>query len=104
MFQPIYKYFKKIGNTDHISAWKSKGLSAEMITLAATSNKSLAPLLNYTGVRPRTKFDGQCLKQDKVTFTHGKVVNIHIVYKINFWPYTLDAILRSQSLYLKLLS
>ena len=23
-----------------------------------------------------------CLKQDKVTFNHGKIVNIYIVYKI----------------------
>ena len=29
------------------------------------------------------KFDESCLKQDKVKFTHGKTVNIYIVYKIN---------------------
>ena len=27
----MYKYFKKIGNTDNISQWKSKGLSYEII-------------------------------------------------------------------------
>ena len=27
-------------------------------------------------------FDGSCLKQDKVTFNHGKVVNICIIYEI----------------------
>ena len=27
----MYRYFKKIGNTDHISEWKSKGLSDESI-------------------------------------------------------------------------
>ena len=30
------------------------------------------------------KFDGGCLKQDKVTFTHVTIVNIYIVYKISF--------------------
>ena len=30
----------------------------------------------------RVQFDGSCLKQDKVTFNHGKVVNIYIVYEI----------------------
>ena len=31
-------------------------------------------------------FDLSCLKQDKITFTHGKIVNIYIVYKINLLP------------------
>ena len=42
----MYKYFKKIGNTDYISEWKSKGLSDEIIT---TSGNSLDPALRYTG-------------------------------------------------------
>ena len=31
MFQPIYRFYKKIGNTDNISEWKSKRLSNEII-------------------------------------------------------------------------
>ena len=31
VFQPMYRYFKKIGNTEHISAWKSIGLFDESI-------------------------------------------------------------------------
>ena len=31
VFQPTYRYFKMITNTDYISSWKSKGLSAESI-------------------------------------------------------------------------
>ena len=42
-FQPIYSYFKKIGNTDRISSWKSKGLSDESINPPTTSDNSLAP-------------------------------------------------------------
>ena len=34
----MYKYFKKIGNTEHISLWESKGLANEIIKAAATSN------------------------------------------------------------------
>ena len=30
----------------------------------------------------RVKFNGNCLKQDKITYTHGKVVNVYIVYEI----------------------
>ena len=31
MFQPLYKYFQTVTNTNYISSWKSKGLSAESI-------------------------------------------------------------------------
>ena len=32
LFQPMCRYFKKVGDTDHTSAWKSKGLSNEVLT------------------------------------------------------------------------
>ena len=35
------------------------------------------------GTKTRVKFSGSCLKQDKVTYTHGKIVNICIVYEMN---------------------
>ena len=37
----MYIYFRQIGNNDHISEWKSKGLSDEIIKSPTTSNKSL---------------------------------------------------------------
>ena len=46
---------------------------------------SLAPVLSYIGNKTRVKFDGICLKQDKITFTHWKTVNIYFVYEINLW-------------------
>ena len=46
---------------------------------------SLAPVLTYIGNKTRVKFDGICLKQDKITFTHWKTVNIYFVYEINLW-------------------
>ena len=52
-----------------------------------TSANSLAPALNYIGNKTRVKFDGGCLKQDRITFTHEKTVNIYIVYEINLWKY-----------------
>ena len=47
---------------------ESKELSSESIKPPATSNNSPVPSSKYSGVRPRTKFDGQCLKQEKVRF------------------------------------
>ena len=39
--------------------------------------------LSYYGSKTRVEFNGSCLKQDKITFNHGNVVNIYIVYEIN---------------------
>ena len=85
----MYRYYKKIGNTDHISAWKSKGLSDESIKSPATSDNSLAPSLNYIGFKTRAKFVGSCLKQDNITFSDRNIVNIYIVYEINLDNFTL---------------
>ena len=71
-----------ITNTDYVSSWKSKGLSAESIKPPATSDNSLTPVLSYYGRKTRVKFVGSCLKQPKISYTHGKVVNIYIVYEL----------------------
>ena len=59
----------------------SKGLSNENITTSSTRNNFLSPSLNYLDTKIRIKFSGSCLKQDKITYTHGKIVNIYIVNK-----------------------
>ena len=78
----MYRYFKMITNTDYISSWKSKGLSAESIKPPTTSDNSLTPALNYYGTKTRVTFTGSCLKQSKISYNHWKVVNIYIVYKL----------------------
>ena len=84
IFQPVYKYFKFITNTNYISSWKSKGLSDESIKTFATSDNSFAPLIEYyNGYYIRVKFNGSILRQPKVTYTHKKVVNIYIVYQLS---------------------
>ena len=82
VFQPINRYFKVISNTDYVLSWKSKGSSAQTIKSPAMSDKSLTRALNYYGTKTRVKFTGSCLKQPKVSYTHGKIVNIHIVYEL----------------------
>ena len=44
-----------------------------------TSNNILNPLLNYVGTRIRVECKGSCLKQDKSSFNHRRIVNIYIV-------------------------
>ena len=82
MVSLIQKYFKTVSATDSdILQWKSKGLSYESIKPPTTSNKLLNPSLDFVGTKSRVKFSGDCLKQEKITFNHGKI-NIYIFYKI----------------------
>ena len=53
VFQPMHRYFKKIGNIEHISLQKSIRLSDESIIPPATSDNRLA--------------------QEKITFTHDQI-------------------------------
>ena len=39
--------------------------------------------VNYVGTKARAKFKGDCLKQEKVSFDHGKIVNIYTVDEID---------------------
>ena len=80
VFQLLKKYFKLITKTLSILSWQSKRLSTENIDPLTTS---LSPSINYVGNKIRVKFTGSCLKQsNKLTCTHGKVVNIYIVYEL----------------------
>ena len=86
VFQPMYRYFKKIagvGIGSYICYWKSKESSDEKISSIKTSNHSITPNLSYYGTKTRVGFNRSCLKQDKATFNHGKIVNIYIVYEIS---------------------
>ena len=83
VFQPIHNYFKKIASGDYIYSWKSKGLSNEILHSVTTSNHKITPGINFYGTKTRVEFSGSCLKQDKVTYTHGTIVNIYIVYEIS---------------------
>ena len=62
IFQPVYRYFKTITNTNYISSWKSKGLSGESIKPPTTSDNSLTPA-SYYDYTIRVTFTGSCLKQ-----------------------------------------
>ena len=82
VFQPIHRYFKVIANKLYISSWKSKRLSDETIKPPVTSDNSLTPLIDYLANKIRLKFSGSCLKQPKLQYTHGTIVNIYIVYEL----------------------
>ena len=39
--------------------------------------------LNHYGSKINVKFNGKCLKQDNITYTHGTIINIYIVFEIS---------------------
>ena len=84
VFQSMYRCIKRVagvgsGNYNYFS--KSKELFNYNITAPTTSDYSLNPQLSYFGTEVRVEFKGSCLKQDKITYDHRKIVNIYIVLR-----------------------
>ena len=61
------RYLKFVTNSQNISSWRSKGLSEEEIKVV----NGLYPSVNYVNEKLRLKFEGSCLAQTKVTYTHN---------------------------------
>ena len=81
----MYRYFKTLveGGSTCISSWESKGLSNEKISSITTSNYSQVPKLVYHNARIKLSFNTDLLKQDKVTYNNGPIVNIYTAYELN---------------------
>ena len=83
VFQPIHRRIKTASDKSSIIlSWKSKWLSDESIKAPIRSTKFLDPLLDFVGTKPRVRFSGDCLNEEKITFNHRKIVNIYIAYEI----------------------
>ena len=83
VFQAVSRNFKTVSTNDrNILSWKSIGLSDESMKPPITSNKLLNLSVDFVGTKARLKVNGDCLKQEKITVNHGKIVNIYIVYEI----------------------
>ena len=57
-------------------------MSDKGIKAPTTSKKILDPSLDFVATKARVKFSEDCLKQEKITLNHGKIVNIYTVYEI----------------------
>ena len=57
-------------------------MSDESIEPAACNN-SLVPTLNYINTKISVNLNRSCLQLEELTFTHKKVVNICIVYRLS---------------------
>ena len=65
VFQPMYKYFKRIA-VDYILLWNLKDFLMQILQF----------LLHLIILHPTVRFSGSCLKQNEITYNHGKLVNI----------------------------
>ena len=85
VFQPMYKFFNTFvkGTATYVSSWKSKGLSNGKMISIITPSYNRATSLAYDNVRIKLKFVGSLLKQDKITYNHGPIVNIYTVYRLS---------------------
>ena len=72
-----------VGNGSYFYYWKSNRLFDKKINSFKTSNDSITPNIDYYSTKAGVEFNGSCLKQDSVTFNHGKVVKIYIFYEIS---------------------
>ena len=75
----MYKYIERLG--DQISSWESKVLLSEKISSVTTPDGRVSKLV-YDNARIKLKFNGDLLKQNKVTYIYGPIVNIYIVYRL----------------------
>ena len=58
-------------------------MSDERINSITASDYSIIPpFLDHYGTKTRVGLSESCLKQDEITCTHGKKVNIYIVHEI----------------------
>ena len=57
--------------------------TCESLDSITASNCKITPELSFYGTKTRVEFNGSCLKQDKVTYNYGTIVNICTVYEIN---------------------
>ena len=58
-------------------------MSDEVIKPPSTPNNNFAVELSYAINKIKVKFNGRCLKQDKIIYTDGTVVNIYTVHKLS---------------------
>ena len=84
VFQPMYKYFNTSvkNSTTYVSTRESKELSNEKISSVIAPSYNQVPSLAYDNIKIKLKFVGSLLKQDKITYNHGPIVNIYFVYKL----------------------
>ena len=82
MFRPVFSSFKRSGA--NISTRKLTGIyDDDNVVLSAVFNSSsVVPRLINENRKLNVSFNGNPLKQTKVAYNHGRIINIYIVCKL----------------------
>ena len=84
VFKSTFNNFKRSGAS--VNSWKSSGIHDEddAILSAVYNSLNALPRLIITSenFKFKVRFSGNMLKQDKIHYNHGKLVNIYITYKL----------------------
>ena len=80
-FEPEHRYFELSGiYMDDVLSWRSTGLSDEEIK---PTKDSFSPKLSFKGEKISLKFNSSILAQEKISYTHGSIVNTYLVYSLS---------------------
>ena len=81
-FRLVFSSFKRSGA--NISSWRSSGIydDGNVILTAVSNSSSVVPRLINENGKLNVSFSGNLLKQTKVAYNHGRIINIYIVYKL----------------------
>ena len=70
ILQPLYYTLKRVGDTEKVVSWKSKGFSTKKLTTPTTTGYTLSPPINwYKNSKFCLIFKGSCLKQKGGSYT-----------------------------------
>ena len=62
-----------------VLSWRSTGLSNETIK---PTKDSFSPKLPFMGEKISLNFNSSILAQEKISYTHGSIVDIYVVYSL----------------------
>ena len=81
VFQPMYRYFKAFSIIQYVEYVSDENLKDYLMKVLRRLLR-LITTLSYHDIKIRVKFNGGCLKQPKISYTHGTIVNIYIAYEL----------------------
>ena len=76
------KYLNKISNIESILSWKSMGVSDDV--LKPLNNGTLVPKLVNPYSIMQVSFNGSCLVKENKSVSNEKVLNMYIVYHLDY--------------------
>ena len=79
--EPEHRYFELSGiHMNDALFWRSTVLSDEKIK---PTKDSYSPKLSFKGEKISLNFNSSILVQEKISYTHGSIVNIYVVYSLS---------------------